>query len=372
MWAAPEMEHILPIVTALNEKFANATRYVTGAKTLALRSASIGMLTNFSQSFEMPYIDNDKGLDYEHRWVDVISDPSNALVPRCRHAGKVIVHKGRRCVVMSTGVVVMETGYYGNFSRVLQSNLGVHEAAEERVFSAIVDDIASEAKGRAAGAVVVELGAYWAYYSIWFLRAIPRSRAFLVEAMASNRKMGVINLWLNDVPAKDYEYVLGNVTGSWWTAYAQRKKGMHMPHRVDFMLVDIQGWEADLVPTVAHAISRGELEVGYIMVGTHSQSVHHKVLASLTKIAGLRVIASLDVDEETFFFDGLVVATSVAEQYDVHGRRIRGLPYFGLGNRRRTPTRNVTFAREAQTQEPCEMLPSAELEARLQAEDWLR
>lgn len=108
---------------------------------------------------------------------------------------------------MSNGVLVTTTGYYGKFSELLHLNKGVHEAAEERLFSAIVDKAEP-------GAVSVALGAYWAFYTAWFLRAVPAARAFCVESEDVNMRVGLENLRLNDVQADSF--VKGFVSKGWW------------------------------------------------------------------------------------------------------------------------------------------------------------
>ena len=93
--------------------------------------------------------------DNPARFSEIVSDPSNLLVPRCRHAGKVVNTTNGTFVVMSNGIVVTKDGYYGDkFSKILQLNGGVHEAAEERLFAAILTRMAPSAS-------IVELGAYW-------------------------------------------------------------------------------------------------------------------------------------------------------------------------------------------------------------------
>jgi hypothetical protein len=126
---------------------------------------------NLAESYTVPGLDVGKKRDnFGGRFCDVMSDPSNLLVPRCRHAGKTVNYDGDQVVVMSNGIVVTAKGYYGGYSDILWRNVGVHEAAEERLFSAIVD----RAPPKSA---ILELGAFWAFYSVWFTLAVPDAQA---------------------------------------------------------------------------------------------------------------------------------------------------------------------------------------------------
>eukprot|EP00966_Prymnesium_polylepis_P296337 6845725-Prymnesium_polylepis.1 len=66
-------------------------------------------------------------------------------------------------------------------SQILRLNKGVHEPAEERLFAEVVGRMPH-------GAVMIELGSYWAFFSSWFGRAVPRARIFCVEGAPANAK----------------------------------------------------------------------------------------------------------------------------------------------------------------------------------------
>ena len=174
-----------------------------------------------------------------------------------------------------------------------------------------------------------------AYYTTWFCRVVQgeKCRAFAVESVAENMAVGQANLAANGVVGVDWTRAL--VAKNWWAGWAAEK---HLAE-IDLLLVDIQGFEHTLIPEVCEEIRAGRLRVRYIIVGTHSQGKHTRTLDALVNVAGLRVVASLDFADETFFFDGLVVATSVAEADG-------GLPAVNLGSRKRTPLRSVDAVRD--------------------------
>jgi len=321
-----------------------------GLKTRAIRANSVGAMKDLAAAFNTSGLNNDKAspLDFDRRHLEVMSDPSNLLIPRCRHAGKKLKHNGEEIVVMSNGLVVSAHGYYGKFSDVLVTNYGVHEAAEERLISAIFDRAPEDA-------VMVEVGAYWAFYTVWFLRAVLNGRAWCVEADEKNRKIGLYNLALNGVTSEDFS--IGFVKTGYWESYAN---AIGLPRSIYCILIDIQGYETALVPDLVSAIASGKLQVGYIMVGTHSHEAHEQVLTELRDDAGLRVVAALDFDNETFFHDGMILVTSISEIDN-------GLPSINLGSRRHTPLRTAPFLQPL-TGEECEWLPE-EIQDRLDKQD---
>jgi hypothetical protein len=72
---------------------------------------------------------------------------------------------------------------------------GHHEPQEEKVFDAVLATLPERP-------VIVELGGYWASYSMWFLTAQPEGRAFIMEPIVHRRLVGEQNLKANDLKAK--------------------------------------------------------------------------------------------------------------------------------------------------------------------------
>lgn len=76
---------------------------------------------------------------------------------------------------MHIGIGVSVLGYYGEGVLImLVESRGVHEPQKERAFTAVVPHITP-------GSIMLELGAYWAFYSLWFAKDVPNARSFLVE-----------------------------------------------------------------------------------------------------------------------------------------------------------------------------------------------
>jgi hypothetical protein len=103
--------------------------------------------------------------DFLGRFREVISDPLNLLIERVPMAGfldgnQVYLHNGLRVPVAGPGA------YYGPFSQLLVINRGVHEPLEEFVFQEVLKCL-PEAPS------MIELGAYWGHYSMWFKKERP-------------------------------------------------------------------------------------------------------------------------------------------------------------------------------------------------------
>lgn len=88
----------------------------------------------FSDYFIDKSINNVKGLSIPDRFVDIVSDPSNLLIPRVMNAGKV----ENNVIILHNGIKVYNNCYYSEFSNILKINGGCHEPAEERMFMEVL------------------------------------------------------------------------------------------------------------------------------------------------------------------------------------------------------------------------------------------
>ena len=112
-------------------------------------------------------------------------------IPKVPDAGRVIDLNGQRVQIMHEGSRVVADGYCGNWTtRIIESLRGHHEPQEELVFHHILKHVRPETR-------MVELGAFWAYYSNWYLGAVSGSEAILVEPDENHLACGKVNLELN-------------------------------------------------------------------------------------------------------------------------------------------------------------------------------
>lgn len=264
----------------------------------------------------MTDINNKKGQTYEERFIDIISDPSNTFIPRDQNAG--VLKDG--IITMHNGIKIEEGAYYGDFSKIFILNKGVHEPSEERMFKMILDDIP-------AGSTMIELGSYWAFYSIWFNKTIPNAKNYCIEPSLSNLNTGKRCAALNNV---DLDFTKGFIGKNQVNICDfAKEKGIT---DIDILHSDIQGFEFEMLQDVVPLLVENKIK--YLFISTHSNKIHYDCIA-LLKTNNYRIIASADFDNETFCFDGIIVACHKDNQkfgtVDLGNRKItklRSTPYF--------------------------------------------
>ena len=86
----------------------------------------------------------------------VLLSPDNEKIHRVANAGKVM----KDTQVMHNGIKIHVGSYYGNANTVLlYKHKDVHEPQEERIFNEVIGFLPPEA-------VMLELGAFWVFYSM--------------------------------------------------------------------------------------------------------------------------------------------------------------------------------------------------------------
>jgi hypothetical protein len=237
----------------------------------------------------MADINNKKGQTFEERFIDIISDPSNAFIPRDQNAG--VLTNG--IITLHNGIKIEDRAYYGDFSRIFTLNKGVHEPSEERMFKMILDDIP-------AGATMIELGSYWAFYSIWFNKTIPNAKNYCIEPILSNLNTGKRSAALNDVNLDFTQGFIGKNQVN--ICDFAKEKGIT---NIDILHSDIQGFEFEMLQDIVPLLVANKIK--YLFISTHSNKIHYDCI-DLLKMNNYRIIASADFDNETFCFDGIIVA----------------------------------------------------------------
>ncbi|WP_217352536.1 MULTISPECIES: FkbM family methyltransferase [unclassified Ruegeria] len=237
-----------------------------------------------------------KGELFDERARDVTSDPLNLLIDRVPQAGyvdtegNVILHNGNRVAVSG------EYSYYGEFSDVLITNRGVHEPLEEYCFQQVLKRLRSTAPK------MLELGAYWAHYSMWLKLVYPQADCTMVEPEEQNIEAGKRNFELNGF---DGTFIQSFVSKDQFSVDAFMKEtGCE---RLDILHSDIQGYEVEMLENAQTTLS--EKRADFVFVSTHSDALHDTVIASL-KSVGYRIEASSSFEDHSTSFDGFVLASS--------------------------------------------------------------
>jgi hypothetical protein len=215
------------------------------------------------------------------------ADPCNTRIARVPQAGEIvdghlITHNGL-CVLPS------DPGYV----RLLQANAGCHEPQEEHLFQEVLRFIPRNG-------CILELGAYWAFYSMWFAKEVPDAKCYLVEPRRKNLKVGKYNFSKNGMQGDFFHSKVGH-----GHLGVDRFLESQRLDYVDLLHADIQGTEYEMLCDAEQSLSQAR--IGYVFVGTHSQELHYQCKSYLEK-KGYVTIAHADFDHGTYCSDGVLVA----------------------------------------------------------------
>jgi hypothetical protein len=203
--------------------------------------------------------------------------------------------------IMHNGLKVIPGKYYDEFYvRIIEGLRGHHEPQEEKVFNEIL-------KCLMPGATMLECGAYWSYYSMWFQKSIPNARSIMIEPELDHLATG------------EKHFALNNMTGTFMQGYIGEfsQAGTPPVYCVDDLLVnlsvedlavlhaDIQGHEFNMLNGATQSLKKKLID--FIFISTHGEIVHLKCLRYL-KCAGYYLVAE-HTPEESYSYDGLIVAT---------------------------------------------------------------
>lgn len=247
-----------------------------------------------------------------------LSSDTNAI-PKVEGAGRILDIGGIAHQVMHNGLLVQADGYYGPVVTEIISQLrGHHEPQEERVFAVVLDTLPERP-------LMIELGSYWAYYSMWLLKTRPKARAICVEPIAHRRACGQQNLAINGLRAEVVaaaigahdagggEFVTGAETGRVPTRSIDSLITEREIQSLDILHADIQGFEWQALLGAANALS--EQRIGWVFISTHrfledARTLDlHSACADILVAHGYKIVAS-HTPEESFSVDGLLVAKS--------------------------------------------------------------
>lgn len=228
------------------------------------------------------------------RFREVISDPLNLLIERVPLAGtvrdnEVYLLNGNRVPISGSDA------YYGDFSHLLIVNRGVHEPLEEFVFQELLKHLPEAPR-------MIELGAYWAHYSMWLKKVRPKAQNIMVEQDPNCLATGRNNFARNGFTG---EFIQAAVApGAWQVDEFLRSRELH---HIDILHADIQGLELEMMDGARDALRNAR--INYLFIATHSQPTHHQIVGQLKEF-GYRIEVASDFDYETTAYDGLVFASS--------------------------------------------------------------
>ncbi|MEO8276044.1 MAG: FkbM family methyltransferase [Thermoanaerobaculia bacterium] len=241
---------------------------------------------------------------WDARIADVLACPDNERLPRVADAGRI----DGDFQIMHNGIKVAVDGYYGNgITRMLAANCGCHEPQEEVVFEAVV-------KSMPVGAVMIEVGAYWGFYSLWFLREVRESRVFLVEPAVENLAVGQRNFLANSASGDFTNAYIGRETGRAAdgveiVSVDSMAAAKNLSH-VNLLHADVQGFEIEMLSGARQLLEQSKVD--YLFISTHGAELHSEC-EQILKRFGYVVLVSIGL-HETYSVDGIIVACSARMQ----------------------------------------------------------
>jgi FkbM family methyltransferase len=242
-------------------------------------------------------------------------------IPKVRESGELRVQDGLHVQVMHEGTRVLAGAYHGEWmSEIIRRLRGHHEPQEEVVVHRILERL----RGK-QDPMIVELGAFWAYYAIWAMRAVG-GRGVIVEPDPGNLEVGRTNLRLNGLTALCVQAAVGGPHGSTRQVLCESDEverdlrvvtlaGLMAEHgleHLDLVLADVQGPEDDVLARATTQLV--DRRIRFLVISTHHESIsgdshtHERCLETLAD-AGAHIIAAHTV-EESFSGDGLIAAST--------------------------------------------------------------
>lgn len=237
--------------------------------------------------------------EWEKRIQDVMSCPDNQFISRDYLAGKMIGD----FQIMHNGLKIKLGSYNGEGLRLLlQQNRGVHEPQEERVFMEIL-------KHLPAKATMIELGAYWSFYSMWFHSCVSNPTCFLIEPNLGHLRYGQENFSANGMQGAFTHAFVGkcsvastknNVPTTCIDDFLQQKDILH----VHLLHADIQGGELEMLHGAEKVLEQGR--ISYLFISTHSNKLHSDCI-DFIESKDYSIYAEHNLNE-SYSMDGLIVA----------------------------------------------------------------
>jgi len=211
-------------------------------------------------------------------------------MPRHKDAGKIIGN----VQIMFNGLKIVKDCYYGDLiTPMIEYHKGVHEPQEEKCFYEILKHIKE-------GSVMMELGSYWAYYSMWFNVEIKNAKNIMIDSDPACLNVGKENFKLNNLEGI---FIHGRIPQFNIIKYMDDNN----IDNVAILHSDIQSSELSLIQNIQNDLHRFD----YFFIGTHTDEIHYSILNTF-KNKGLKILCEFSM-VESYQCDGLIVATNVED-----------------------------------------------------------
>jgi FkbM family methyltransferase len=241
------------------------------------------------------------------------------------NAGKVLLEGEESVQIMHNGLKVVAGGYYGDWmAHVIRGLDGHHEPQEEAVFHRLMRYVRH-------GTHMVELGSFWAYYTLWFLKEIPHSTATCIEPDIHHLTIGQRNARLNSLEKRIAfvnAWVGGDDLASWSASTETNREAVSLPMMnmaavrraladkpIELLHMDIQGFELRFLRSIQPR--QNDRSVRFVMISTHHSSISgsttiHGDCMEVLRSMGATILVEHTV-VESFSGDGLILASFYPE-----------------------------------------------------------
>jgi len=235
---------------------------------------------------------------WRKRIAETVSCPDNGFIPRVPDAGKLV----DEFQIMHNGIKILRGSHYGqHMGELMLQNKGVHEPQEERLFQEVLKKIPP-------GSNMIELGAYWSFYSMWFCKEVPGARAYMVEPVAENLLFGKRNFAANGFEGTFLQALVGRISGA--AEDGTRIVGLddlaatYQLEKIAILHCDIQGFEMEMLLGGERTLPK----TAYIFISTHSEELHRNCEDFLAT-KGFLTVSSIS-PRDSYSVDGILVCRS--------------------------------------------------------------
>jgi hypothetical protein len=204
---------------------------------------------------------------------------------------------------MHNGLKVLPTAYFGYpflaRSRCCQT---VDEPQEERLFQDLLPLLPR-------GSVMLELGSFWAFYSLWFHQVVPGAVNYMIEPDLKNLACGQTNFEINGFDQRiNFTQALVDDSSSNDDEIPKvcvddfcRDKNIE---RLTVLHADVQSYESRMLDGAHDYLSQQRID--YLFISTHSNTLHETCKSKLVE-HGYRIVSDVNLDE-AYQVDGVIFA----------------------------------------------------------------
>jgi FkbM family methyltransferase len=240
-------------------------------------------------------------------------------------AGQIVDFQERKIQIMHNGLKILEGCYYGSWmTHIIEILKGHHEPQEELVFYNVMQHL-RKFPSKWGNPRMIELGSFWAYYSMWFLKEFPSGTTYGVEPDPTYLKIGEDNFALNNLNGNFIQaQVSSEISMSGEFRCESDGKLISIPslnfsaivaatkqNEIDLLLVDIQGAEIALLENLAETLLTSTIR--FMLISTHDLEISgspitHQTALDLLTCNGAHILLEHSVSE-SYSGDGLILAS---------------------------------------------------------------